>query len=169
VAKRSIAAKQIARLRKELSRDEPQAYVDVLAWMRARGHARTRKEAVELVLSGRLRGADGETIGILGEVGARYAAAFIKWEEAQGMFLIDETTNDAEKRAKVEAKVEELRKRQAEQDPDRVDEVRERGEGMRRPLIPSVKELEEEIKLTNEVFARQAEKDRAAGRRTFGT
>lgn len=146
MSKRPILKKRVAQIRRELRRTEPQSFVNVYNWMRLRGYAKSRDAAAQLVLEGRLRAADGTVLGILGPKGNRYAAGYIDSKKAEGMYLGEVATID-----------------------DLITpEVREKIAGQEASAFLDG-EWRDEITSTNDLFAKAAERDRAKGRRSFGT
>ena len=62
MSKRPIQQKRLNRLRKAVNRRPLPAYTDLIWWLKFYRHARTTREAVELLLDGRLR-SDSHVIG----------------------------------------------------------------------------------------------------------
>lgn len=55
MAKRPTHAKKMRRLRKALNRQTPIAFIDLVDWLKTRGHAQTTGEARELLVDGKVR------------------------------------------------------------------------------------------------------------------
>jgi len=55
MAKRPIREKQLRRLRKTLNRTPLPAWIDLVAWLKLHRHADTTKQAVALMLDGKVR------------------------------------------------------------------------------------------------------------------
>jgi ribosome-associated protein YbcJ (S4-like RNA binding protein) len=55
MAKRPIKDKQFKRLRKAINRRPLPAYVDLVWWLRSRGHANTSGQAIRLMLDGKVK------------------------------------------------------------------------------------------------------------------
>lgn len=63
---RPINEKRAARMRKAMTRKPLPAYVDLVKWLRSRGHAQTGGAARDLILAGRLM-SDSHKVGITTE------------------------------------------------------------------------------------------------------
>lgn len=63
MAKRPINTKRANRLRKDLARTTPEAFIDVYKWLKLRKLVKNRDEATAFVLEGHLQ-VDGETVGV---------------------------------------------------------------------------------------------------------
>ena len=61
MSKRPTSKKKVARLRKALRRT-PDSYIDLVHWLKSRGHARTTGEALRLMKDGKVR-ADSHPVG----------------------------------------------------------------------------------------------------------
>lgn len=63
MAKRSVKAKQVKRMRKAL-RVSPPAFLDLIEWLQSHRHAQTADAAREIILAGRVRHGS-HTVGIV--------------------------------------------------------------------------------------------------------
>lgn len=66
MSRRPIAEKRAARVRKAMTRKPLPAYIDLVKWVRAHGHAQTGGAARDLILAKRLK-VDSHVVGVATE------------------------------------------------------------------------------------------------------